>query len=83
MGIQVDKWTLSNTLNSDTKNTLQVNILYNNWLLSLLVKKSKKKMVSGIRGNIARLATVAYWPYPSFPIPSEIQRKYKCKGKPT
>ena len=78
------KWTLSNTLNSDTKNTLQVNILYNNWLLSLMVvKKSKKKMVSGIRGNIARLATVAYWPYPSLPTPSERQCKYKYKKKPT
>ena len=76
------KWTLSNTLNSDTKNTLQVNILYNNWLLSLVVKKSKK-MVSGIRSNIARLATVAYWSYPSFPTPSERQRKYKYKKKPT
>ena len=77
------KWTLSNTLNSDTKNTLQVNILYNNRLLSLVVKKSKKKMVSGIRGNIARLTTVAYWSYPSFPTPSERQRKYKYKKKPT
>ena len=77
------KWTLSNTLNSDTKNTLQVNILYNNWLLSLVVKKSKKKMVSGIRSNIARLATVAYWSYPSLPTPSERQRKYKYKKKPT
>ena len=76
------KWTLSNTLNSDTKNTLQVNILHNNWLLSLVVKKSKK-MVSDIRGNIARLATVAYWPYPSLPTPSERQRKYKYKKKPT
>ena len=36
-----------------------------------------------LRGNIARLATVAYWSYPSFPTPSERQRKYKYKKKPT
>ena len=83
VGIQVDKWTSGQVDPLKYSQLRHKEYITGQHTIQQLAaftsckEKQEENGLWGIRGNIARLATVAYWSYPSFPTPSERQRKYK------